>query len=113
MRRPEVYLAPLRFLARERHEGRLWVATLIRLLRYTEMINALSITADGNAFSVTAPRPVEDPGEYFQGLTVYIDPMSPASIRYKDQQLPTFYNGPDETGAYSAMVPIGRHPDIW
>jgi hypothetical protein len=111
--RPEVYLAPFYFLAREKHEGRLWVASLLRLLRYMDMMASLSVTVTENAFALDCARLIENPEEHFQGLTVYIDSNHPTTVRHRGKDLPLVMNGPDETGCYSAMVPLRMLPDIW
>lgn len=106
--------APLRILAREAEEGRLWVAGLQRLLQYADMVRRVKVTVRGEAdFSLDIDRKVNDPAALFGGLTLYCHPASMPKIRYKNVDLPLQLNGPDETGQYSVTVRMRRLPDIW
>lgn len=106
--------APLRVLAREAEEGRLWVAGLHRLLQYADMVRRVTAYCQGDAdFSLDIDGQVEKPEELFGGLTLYCHPKSRPKIRYKNLELPLQPNGPDETGQYSVSVRMHRLPDIW
>ena len=112
--RPEVFLAPWYRLAREVHEGRLWLPALHVLLRYCEMLLFTGLVRrEDNAIEVVIERVIPDPEEYFQGLTFYIDTRDSVSLIYCGRQIPIVYNGPDETGRYSVTVPIRKKEDIW
>jgi hypothetical protein len=112
--RPEVFLAPWYRLAREVHEGRLWLPALHVLLRYCEMLLFTGLVRrEDNAVEVVIERVIPDPEEYFQGLTFYIDTRDSVSLIYCGRQIPIVYNGPDETGRYSVTVPIRKKEDIW
>jgi len=112
--RPEVFLAPWYRLAREVHEGRLWLPALHVLLRYCEMLLFTGLVRrEDNAIEVVIERVIPDPEEYFQGLTFYIDTRDSVSLIYCGRQIPIVYNGPDETGRYSVTVPLRKKEDIW
>jgi hypothetical protein len=112
--RPEVFLAPWYRLAREVHEGRLWLPALHVLLRYCEMLLFTRLVRrEDNTIEVVIERVIPDPEEYFQGLTFYIDTRDAVSLIYCGRQIPIVYNGPDETGRYSVTVPIRKKEDIW
>jgi len=112
--RPEVYLASWHLLAREVSEGRLWLAGLARLLRYSDMLSRLwvEMDADGCIHIATDSR-VADPEEYFQGLTLYVNPPAIPVVRFGDKTLTVLHNGPDETGRYSITIPVRKQVDIW
>lgn len=113
--RPEVFLAPFRILERECKEGRLWVCGLSRFLQYIDMVESLEIKF-GNIsgdYYIIGSASVGDPELFFQGLTFYINPRKITRLYYIGQELPLVYNGPDETGRYSATVPFKKLPDIW
>ncbi len=106
--------APLRILAREAQEGRLWVVGLQRLLQYVDMVRHVAVDCKGDAeFSLRMERKVDDPLRLFGGLTLYCHPGSIPKVRYGNVELPIQLNGPDETGKYSVSVRIQRLPDIW
>jgi len=110
--RPDVCLAPFRRLARERDEGRLWVAGLARLLRYADAVSRVSLSGGQGCGVIElhdGPGPPLDPG----GLTLYIDPALPVSLVYRKRSLPFWYNGPDETGRYSVTVAWTPLEEIW
>jgi hypothetical protein len=112
--RPEVFLAPWYRLAREVHEGRLWLPALHVLLQYCEMLLCTRLVRrEDNAIAVVTDREIPDPEEYFQGLTFYIDTRDVVSLTYCGRRLPIVYNGPDETGRYSVTVPLRKKEDIW
>lgn len=113
--RPEVFLAPFHVLAREFREGRLWVSGLSRLLSYVDMVESTRIDCDSqqDLYYIVHDHVVGQPEVFFQGLTVYIDPTRPFRLCYRGHYLTPLHNGPDETGRYSATVPIRKLPDIW
>lgn len=114
LERPEVYLAPWYRLAHEVREGRLWLAGLARLLRYIEMIGDLGVEMDGRGgINLHSAIKVADPEEYFQGLTLYVDPADTPTVTYNGRQLSVVHNGPDETGRYSISIPLRRLANIW
>jgi hypothetical protein len=104
--RPEVYLAPFRQLAREHHEGRLWIAGLARLLSYVEMTAAAELSGEQDDLVVSGSTSLE-------GLTIYIDPSRPVSLRAGGERLSLVHNGPDETGRYSVTVPFRKYSTLW
>jgi hypothetical protein len=110
--RPELCLAPFRLLARERDEGRLWVAGFARLLRYAEAVNSAGLSGGqgvGVIEIVDPPGHVLDP----KGLTIYIDPALPIKVTHRGREIAIRHNGPDETGRYSVTVASTSLPDIW
>ncbi len=112
--RPEVYLAPWYRLAREVGEGRLWLAGLGRFLQYYDMLANLGVTRDdGGAITLSSDRVVVDPLEYFQGLTLYVEPGTTPTVSYGERILPIVHNGPDESGSYSVSIPLIKLEDIW
>jgi len=115
---PEVCLAPYRRLARERDEGRLWVAGTARLLRYAEAIRSFRISGGQGIGVITlhdpepdgsAPPPDLDPA----GLTLYIDPGLPVRVVHRGGDLPIHFNGPDESGRCSVTVIHPPLPELW
>ena len=112
--RPEVFLAPWYRLAREVHEGRLWLPALHVLLQYCEMLLCTRLfRREDNTIEVVTERVPPEPEEYFQGLTFYIDARDNVSLIYCGRQVPIVYNGPDETGRYSVTVSLRKKEDIW
>lgn len=109
---PELYLSPLRYLANASQDGLLWVAGLFRFLRYIEMVSSVEIDfsneTEGKASWKTTVRP-----EFFEGLTIYIDPKVPFRLTYGGLDLPLRYNGPDADGRYSVTVPLRKLETIW
>ena len=112
--RPEI-MSGLRRLACESRAGRLWVAGLQRLLDYVLMIENTTVKRKKGAgeFEVVSAVPVERPTDFFQGLTIYIDPAVESSVRYEGKLLPILYNGPDHTGRYSISVRRTPKENIW
>jgi hypothetical protein len=112
--RPEL-MSGLRRLASESHAGRLWVAGLQRLLDYVLMLENTSVRREERPgeFEVVSAVPVERPTEFFQGLTIYIDPAVESRVRYEGTFLPIHYNGPDHTGRYSVSVRRTTKENIW
>lgn len=115
LERPEVYLSPFYWLKNESEKGDLWVGGLAKVLNYIAMSQTVKIERQANQqeFHLFYPRPVANPQQFFQGLTLYIDPALPASIFYQDNKLNILYNGPDETGRYSVMLPLQKLEAIW
>jgi len=111
--RPEVFLAPWYRIAREVHEGRLWLSALHVLLQYSEMFSSTHIIQKGDVAELATESVIANPDEYFQGLTFYINPKERLSLVYSGTQLRLVYNGPDETGKYSATVPLRKKEDVW
>jgi hypothetical protein len=112
--RPEL-MRGLRRLASEYHAGRLWVTGLQRLLDYVLMLENTTVRCCETVgkFEVVCAVPVERPMEFFQGLTIYIDPAVDSSVMFENQSLPIQYNGPDHTGRYSISVRRTRKENIW
>lgn len=102
-KRPEI-LYPLYKIKSEKEKGKLLVWGLEKLLKYINTYNNVEIKKDHyvmNTFFIN--------GEFtdthsFSGLTLYIDPTSPAHIFYKNKKLEYIMNGPDETSIYSVTV---------
>lgn len=112
--RPELFLSPFYLLAREYHEGRLWVVGLASLLRYLDMLlNIEVIEKEENVFEIISKKEISNL-DFFQGLTIYINnPKKPAIVSYRGKKLEIIYNGPDETGRYSVSVPFVKKEMIW
>ncbi|MCS6947721.1 MAG: hypothetical protein NZM12_08915 [Steroidobacteraceae bacterium] len=112
--RPEL-LSGLRTLAREYHEGRLWVSGLQRLLDYCAMIGSTEVREGETAGTLVLDCRIrtKSPLAFFQGLTIYVDPTVPVKVTYDGVDLPLVQNGPDQTGRYSVSVPLIKKPDIW
>ena len=113
-RRPEVYLAPFRALARESERGLLWVCGTARLLRYARMAESVNVRHEpGDARYVITTPDRQSNVESLEGLTFYIDPGGPVHAVHQDRGVPVMLNGPDETGRPSATVPMTPLPAIW
>ncbi|KQC12582.1 MAG: hypothetical protein APR63_10645 [Desulfuromonas sp. SDB] len=114
-RRPEIYLRPFYFLAKENKMGKLWISSLYKLLNYIDMINNVEINYNikENIYRIEYMNDVEKPEIFFQGLTVYVNPQKPLKIYYKNKELFFSINGPDETGKYSVSIPLKTFGDIW
>lgn len=112
--RPEL-LSGLRRLKKEADAGDLWVSGLERLLDYVTMVENTSVSKDNQSGSIEifCKLPVKQPHDFFQGLTVYIDPASDIRINFNHEELPFQYNGPDHTGKYSVSVKSIAKEDIW
>ena len=112
--RPEL-LAPLRRLARERDEGRLWIAGVQRLLDYVVMLESTEVEEEPTtgAIRLRCELQPKDPTRFFQGLTLYVDPARPARVLYGEHDLPLARNGPDHLGRYSVTIPMRPLEPIW
>ncbi|MFS2013641.1 hypothetical protein ACCD06_27870 [Azospirillum sp. CT11-132] len=110
--RPDLLLAPFRFLARERDEGRLWVVGLARLLRYACALSSVRLSGGQGVGVIELHDP---PGNALspEGLTLYIDPALPIRVIHRGKPLEFWHNGPDETGRYSITMASTSLPDIW
>ncbi len=114
LERPEIYLAPWYRLAREVGEGRLWLPGLARLLKYSDMLSGLGVEmGHKGAIKLTSDRPVGEPEDYFQGLTLYVEPGMTPVVTYGERQLTIVHNGPDESGRYSISIPFKKTTNIW
>lgn len=112
--RPEVYLAPFRFLAREFAEGRLWVAGCARFLNYLRMLNEIEVSyGEDGRVDLRLPTGLSSPNEMLQGLTIYINPTNFNCLFFGETELPVQFNGPDYTGLYSVTVPLQKFQNIW
>lgn len=112
--RPEVHLAPFRFLAREFAEGRLWVAGCARFLDYLKMRDEIEVTCGQDGFvRLHLNASASNPLEVLQGLTIYIDPGNFRGLLFGGTEVPVQFNGPDQTGRYSVTVPIQQLSNIW
>jgi hypothetical protein len=111
--RPEL-LVGLRRLADEADAGRVWVTGLRRLLDYALMVeNTTVVQKAGGAITIECAVPVAQPGRFFEGLTVYVDPALEVRLDFRGHELSVQYNGPDHTGRYSVSVPRTAKEDIW
>lgn len=112
--RPEVYLAPFRYLSRESADGRLWIAGCARFLQYLSMRESIivNLREDGEV-CLNTTESYKEPLEFLQGLTIYIDPGKFKRLLFEEEEIPVQYNGPDETGRYSVSVEVQKLPDIW
>jgi hypothetical protein len=112
--RPEVYIAPFRFLAREYKEGRLWLAGCARFLNYLKMRDEIEVICGHDGFiRLQLNASASNPLEVLQGLTIYIDPVNFRGLLFKGAEIPVQFNGPDYSGRYSVTVPIQHLPNIW
>jgi hypothetical protein len=112
--RPEVYLSPLRSLARESEEGRLWVSGVDRLLLYLRAARSTGVASARGTYTLHCEPVTRDAEWFFAGLTLYIDDLSEfRAVEFAGHQLPVVHNGPDESGRYSVTVPFRRLPEIW
>jgi hypothetical protein len=112
--RPEVYLAPLQFLARENAAGRLWVAGVERLLRYLRAARSTRVASSGGIYSLECESVAHDPERFFAGLTLYIDDLGEfRAVEFAGRRVAVDHNGPDESGRYSVTIPLRRLPEIW
>jgi hypothetical protein len=111
---PELYIAPFRRLAQEQDRGRLWVPGTGRLLRYANVVaNAVPrVDAATGRINLDLPPDIV-PAHDLAGLTIYIDTAKTPSLFCGDTEIALRMNGPDETGRYSATVPVPATPDIW
>jgi hypothetical protein len=113
-------LKPFYFLAREYHEGKLWIAGLKRLLNYIDVISNVQIKFDKNLsaiFIMCNEKINKTPNEFFQGLTIYINKddikLEKLKVYHEDKSLNYVINPPDETGKISITIPLKRLDDIW
>jgi hypothetical protein len=112
--RPEVYLAPFRFLAKEFAEGRLWVAGCARFLNYLKMRDEIRVTCGQDGFvRLQLNATTSNPREMLQGLTIYIDPANFRGLIFEGAEVPFQFNGPDSTDRYSVTVPVQKLSNIW
>lgn len=112
--RPEVYIAPFRFLAREYKEGRLWVAGCARFLNYLKMRDEIKFICGEDGFvRLQLNESFLNPQVALQGLTIYIDPTNFRGLLFRGAEIPVQFNGPDYTGRYSVTVPIQQLTNIW
>lgn len=109
--RPELFLSPFYRLAKEAHEGRLWITTTSKLLEYHRMLESIEVYETGvNKFQVYCK---DEEISSLSGLTIYIDPKERVEVLFRNQPVPILYNGPDETQRYSVTVPMKKNPSIW
>lgn len=113
--RPEVFLAPFYRLKREQEEGRLWIRGLGGLLQYVSMVESVEVRYDGPAggYQISCDQAVEKPEEFFQGLTLYVEPTQRVRLCFGGIELSLLHNGRDETGQESVTVPWFRVEQIW
>jgi hypothetical protein len=104
-------------MKKENQEGRLWVPGLRRILRYVDMVESITIVRNekNREYEIihTPDIYIENPQDYFQGLTIYINPNNKITLRYKDKFLAFVKNGPDENGLYSISIPMKQLGDVW
>lgn len=111
---PEIYLAPFYFLEEESKEGRLWIAGLFRFLQYVEMIENVELTTGSKGdIQISMPYPIQDPTEYFGGLTIYSSSKISPELVFGDTRIPVRENGLDESGRKSFTVPPKKMNSIW
>lgn len=114
LERPEIYLAPWYFLAKEVGEGRLWLSGLARVLQYQDMLSSINVEVDkAGSIELKTDKTIIDPSENFQGLTIYVEPRMEPIVTYKKQKLLINHNGPDESGRYSVSIPLKKAQKIW
>lgn len=111
----EYYLSGLRFLSQEQQVGNLKVTTTIKLLNYTNMINTTKVDIDeeNSKIILNNYNNIKDPSDFFQGLTIYVNPRINFDVFYKDTKLNIEHNGPDNTGQYSISIENKTMADIW
>lgn len=109
---PEL-MGPLRFLAKERDAGRLWLAGTARLLRYLELVEGVRLRHGGPGWlDVIPPQDLPGGADALGGLTVYTA-GGVHGLRHAGRELPVVRNAPDETGRESLTVPLPPLEDIW
>ena len=117
LKRKKLFLLPFYFMKKENQEGRLWVPGLRRILRYVDMVESITIVRNekNREYEIihTPDIYTENPQDYFQGLTIYINPNNKITLRYKDKFLAFVKNGPDENGLYSISIPMKQLGDVW
>jgi len=112
---PELYLTPFHFLAKQNSIGDLWVPGLYRFLQYADMAENVVIDFSERSEAKIQPtaHQVQNPENFYAGLTVYTDPKQDFRLTYNGAELPLRQNGPDKDGQYSVTVPIKPLADIW
>ena len=112
--RPEMYLEPFRFLAKEFAEGRLWVLGCARFLDYIRLRDQIDVAYDNDgSVHLQLKAIISNPQEELQGVTIYIDPINFRGLFIKGSQITVQNNGPDYTGRYSVTVPVQKLSNIW
>lgn len=112
--RPEVYLAPFRYLGQEKDAGRLWVPTLSQLLSYLVAVQSIRVKETGVDGAIELESDNEAvTNETLSGVTVYVDPLQPLRLSFRGKPVPFDVNGPDHTGRYSITVRQFNLPNIW
>jgi len=111
----EYYLSGLRFLSQEQQAGNLKVTTTLKLLNYTNMINTTKIDIDekNGKIIINNYKKIKNPSDFFQGLTIYVNPRINFNVFYEETKLEIEHNGPDNTGQYSISIKNKIAVDIW
>ncbi|MBI3087278.1 MAG: hypothetical protein HYY91_00080 [Candidatus Omnitrophica bacterium] len=102
---PEAAQAGLRRLARASQDGRIYVTTTSRLLRYCLARDQLRYAVAERAASLDITI---DPGvdaAHLQGMTFYAEHAKPLRLLLGEQELPLRRNPPDHTGRPSVSIP--------
>jgi hypothetical protein len=102
------FLSAWRLLAREVHEGRLWMPRLATFLAYVRAVESVTLQSspDGQ-ISIETKHPGVSK-EDLDGLTLYAKTTAPTVVHFKGETLAIQRNGPDETGQYSVTIQSKR-----
>ena len=96
-------------LARFNRDGKIFIATTTRLLRYLEMIENIRFTvretAGGTEIHLQIPNDVDAD---FQGLTLYCTEPGKTALFFQERSLEIQMNHPDNSGLPSISIPWRR-----
>jgi len=120
---PAKLYTALQFMAEKYRDGELLVATVSRLLKYTELIQTLKWThcIDNNRLLIKIDPELTNlgyhdilSGDDLQGITFYCDEPENVKVLLDDRELRTVANDQDYTGRFSVSVPWQKleFPDI-
>ena len=109
----------LSYLKKKNIEGHVFMATTSRLLKYKEVHNHLIFKVDSNDketniyINSILDTPIGaktlEKGQ-LSGLTFYVEHPPTTQIWFKDTELESKINPPDETGIPSVMIPWKKLP---
>ena len=116
---PPALIKNLSFLKKKNIEGHVFMATTSRLLKYKEVHNHLNFKVDSNDkktniyINSILDTPIGaktlEKGQ-LSGLTFYVEHPPTTQIWYKDIEIKSKINPPDETGIPSVMIPWKKLP---
>lgn len=100
-----------RFLKKISDENTIWIAGFSDLLRYLEMHRDIQVDMLDSELSTTFN--INSKMIDMSGLTLYCNPRKEIKIFLNGLSQDFIYNGPDETGKYSVMIPLKNSVNIW